>query len=89
MTDIKALLADTSVEEEERIRLLIGMISAQLQAADGGSLEFIAYDGETLEIKMGGACGGCPFAAQTLGNVVERAVREYFPNVKTVKAQVG
>jgi len=84
--DIKKLLADTSVAEEQRIRMLIGLISAQLSASDGGSVEFVSYENGTLEIKMGGACGGCPFATQTLNNVIQATIQEYFPNVKAVKA---
>lgn len=87
--DIKKLLTDTSVPEEQRIRMLIGLISAQLEATDGGSVEFISYDEGTLEIKMGGACGGCPFATQTLNNVITSTIQEYFPNVTEVKAQAA
>jgi Fe-S cluster biogenesis protein NfuA len=87
--DIKELLADTSVDEEQRVRMLIGMISAQLSATDGGSIEFVALKEGTLEIKMGGACGGCPFATQTLNNVIEATVQKYFPNIKTVKAHTA
>ncbi len=84
--DIKKLLTDTSVEEEQRVRMLIGLISAQLAATDGGSVEFISLNDGTLEIKMGGACGGCPFATQTLNNVIQATVQEYFPTITTVKA---
>jgi Fe-S cluster biogenesis protein NfuA len=87
--DIKKLLTDTSVDEVQRIRMLIGLISAQLEATDGGSVEFISYDEGTLEIRMGGSCGGCPFATQTLNNVIQSTVQEYFPNVKAVKAHIG
>ena len=44
--------------------------------ADGGDLEIIAIDGKTVKLKLRGACGGCPHAAMTVKNGLERVLRE-------------
>ncbi|MCK4721878.1 MAG: NifU family protein, partial [Dehalococcoidia bacterium] len=36
--------------------------------------------------KLTGACGGCPMAAMTLKNGIERALKERVPGVKEVVA---
>jgi toxin CptA len=52
---------------------------------DGGDLEFVAIDGETLVVRLKGACAGCPRAALDLKNVVEALVRKRYPAVRAVK----
>jgi len=45
--------------------------------SDGGYLELVDFDIEqgTVEVHMGGACGGCPMSTMTLKMGVERAVK--------------
>ena len=41
--------------------------------ADGGDLEI---DGKTVQLRLRGACGGCPHAAMTIKGGLERILRE-------------
>ena len=44
--------------------------------ADGGDLEIVAIEGKTVQLKLRGACGGCPHATMTIKNGLERVLRE-------------
>ncbi|MPM82688.1 hypothetical protein SDC9_129750 [bioreactor metagenome] len=44
--------------------------------SDGGDLEIIAIEGKVVRLKLRGACGGCPHAAMTIKNGLERVLRE-------------
>lgn len=72
--------------DEERMRAFIEHLSGYIEIYHGGSLELVSFDGETLLIKMKGACVGCNLSTVTLHGWVEGAVRPFFPHLKTVKA---
>ena len=48
----------------------------QFLQADGGDLEIVNIDGKTVQLKLRGACGGCPHATMTIKNGLERVLRE-------------
>ena len=72
--------------EEERVRSLVESLSAYIETYHGGSVEMVSYDGETLKIKMAGACLGCPLSPVTLHGWIEGSVRQFFPQLKKVEA---
>jgi Fe-S cluster biogenesis protein NfuA len=55
---------------------------------DGGNLELVALEGNVVTVRMTGNCAGCPRSALDLKNVVERVVRNRFPQLKVVR-QIG
>jgi len=72
--------------DEERVRALIEALSAYIEQFHGGAVEMISFDGETLKIKMSGACLGCPLSPVTLHGWVEGTVRQFFPGLKKVES---
>ncbi len=72
--------------DEERMQAFIEHLSGYMEIYHGGSLELVSFDGETLKIKMKGACVGCNLSAVTLHGWVEGAVRPFFPNLRSVQA---
>lgn len=52
---------------------------------DGGDLELVAIEGDTLRIRLKGNCVGCPRATLDLKNVVERTVRRHFPQIRKIE----
>jgi Fe-S cluster biogenesis protein NfuA len=68
----------------ERVEAALEKIRPTLQA-DGGDIELvnITEDG-VVEVKLKGACGGCPMATLTLKNGVERVLKAEIPEVKEV-----
>ena len=63
-----ALTREQVEEALERIRPML--------QADGGNIDLIAVEGNSVKVKLQGACCGCPGAAMTLRYGVERILRE-------------
>lgn len=84
--DLRGLPAAGEVSEQDRMRALIEMLSTSIEYLHGGSVQFIAFDGAVLKIKMAGACLGCPLSPVTLHGWVEGTARQFFPNLKHVEA---
>jgi Fe-S cluster biogenesis protein NfuA len=71
---------------EEKIKKVLNDEIRPLLQADGGDLEFVAFDeasGE-VQVRLQGACAGCPGATMTLAMGVEARLKEKFPEVKRV-----
>ncbi|MDD4817543.1 MAG: NifU family protein [Victivallaceae bacterium] len=58
-----------------RITELLETLRVHLQA-DGGDLEIVQIDGKNVQLRLQGACGGCPHAAMTIKQGIERILRE-------------
>lgn len=55
--------------------------------ADGGDIELIEIRSDnTVVVKLVGACATCPFSKMTLKVGVENALRDKFPELKSVEA---
>ncbi|OIO84588.1 MAG: hypothetical protein AUK01_08855 [Anaerolineae bacterium CG2_30_57_67] len=72
--------------KEEQLKSLLEQLSAYIEQFHGGSVEFVAFDGENLKVRLGGACLGCPLSPSTLHGWVEGTVRQFFPEIKSVEA---
>ena len=72
--------------KETQIRALLDQLNAYIEQYHGGSVEMVAFDGETLKVRLGGACLGCPLSPSTLHGWVEGTVRQFFPEVTVVEA---
>jgi len=70
---------------EEEIRKAIEAIRPSLQA-DGGDIEFVGLNGNTVQVRLTGACHGCPHAQITLAMGVETQIKKRVPGVDRVIA---
>ena len=71
---------------EQQVSDVIATIRPMLQA-DGGDLELVSIDEDnTVNVRLQGACRGCPGAQMTLKRGVERMLKEKLPQVKEVVA---
>ena len=82
--DLSGVPADAS--DEERMRALVEILSAYIEHFHGGAVEMVSFDGETLQIKMSGACLGCPLSPVTLRGWVQGTATQFFPHLKRVEA---
>lgn len=75
-------------ENNEKIEKIIEEKIRPYLEADGGGLEFVAFDPETgeVQVRLQGACAGCPGAQMTLSMGVEAVLKEEIPEVKRVVA---
>ncbi len=71
---------------KERVETVIQKIRPYLQR-DGGDIELVdvTEDG-IVQVKLKGACDGCPGAQLTLQAGVERTLKEEIPEVQKVVA---
>jgi len=69
---------------EEQLSALIEQLSAYIQHFHGGSVEIVSFDGKTLQVRLGGACLGCPLLPSTLHGWVEGTVHQFFPEVEVI-----
>ncbi|MBW2526040.1 MAG: P-loop NTPase [Deltaproteobacteria bacterium] len=68
---------------DQRIEKALEEIRPVLQA-DGGNIEVVAVEGDTVAVRLQGACAGCPSANETLRNIVEEKIREHCPEIYRV-----
>lgn len=60
---------------EDKVIVALNEIRPSLQA-DGGDLEYIKMEGNTVFVKLVGACAGCPMSQMTLKGGVERYLQD-------------
>lgn len=70
---------------EEKVKEAIESIRPMLQA-DGGDIELVGIEGTVVNVRLQGACSGCPHAAMTLKQGVEVRIKEAVPEVTEVVA---
>jgi Fe-S cluster biogenesis protein NfuA len=81
MSDIK-----NNKDMLDKINKIIDQLRPFLQS-DGGDMEVIEItDDNVVKVKLIGACGDCPFSAQTLKAGVEQALKKEIPEIKEVVA---
>jgi Fe-S cluster biogenesis protein NfuA len=70
----------------EEVQAAIEKIRPMLKA-DGGDVELVnvTEDG-TVQVRLQGACHGCPMSQMTLKNGIERIIKQSVPGVKSVEA---
>ncbi len=72
---------------EKRIEELLEMVRPRL-AMHGGNVSLIGYDEKSgvVQVKMEGACSGCPLSQMTLKGGIEALIVSELPQVKEVIA---
>jgi len=70
----------------EQVEAVLAKIRPSLQA-DGGDVELVAVtEAGVVQVKLTGACKGCPMSQMTLKNGIERLLTAEVPGVKAVEA---
>ena len=54
---------------------------------DGGDIEIIGLQDNVLRLRFIGKCAGCPYAQNTLNNVVVKVFKQYFPQMEKVQTE--
>lgn len=67
----------------EMVETVIERIRPALNA-DGGDIELVNLDGDTVHVRLTGTCSGCPSAEMTLRVGVENALRRIQPGLRVV-----
>jgi len=69
----------------EKVEAALEQIRPAL-VADGGDVQLVDVKEGVVKLRLTGACSGCPMAAMTLKQGIERVLREQVPEVKEVVA---
>lgn len=78
--------ANTDQTLEEKVKDTIESLRGALQS-HGGDVELVSIDEDnTVNVRLQGACQGCPGAAMTMKSGIERILKEKVPEVKQVVA---
>lgn len=76
----------TSAPINDRIAKVISLIRPAVQS-DGGDVEFVGITADgTVEVRLHGACVGCPSSRMTLQMGIERNLKAHIPEVHAVRA---
>ena len=71
---------------EQKIIEALGKIRPVLQR-DGGDIEFVELTEDMIvKVRLQGHCAGCPGAQMTIKGVVERILKESYPEIKAVES---
>ena len=67
----------------EQVEAAINKVRPALQA-DGGDVELVGVEDGVVQVRLVGACNGCPMATMTLRDGIERVIMEEVPGVKQI-----
>ncbi len=67
----------------EQVEAAINKIRPALQA-DGGDVELVGVEDGVVQVRLVGACNGCPMATMTLRDGIERVLMEEVPGVRQI-----
>ncbi|HHN78587.1 MAG TPA: NifU family protein [Phycisphaerales bacterium] len=82
----RRLTSEETQSLEERVRAVLDLIRPAIRA-DGGDLEFVGITPEgVVQIRLLGACIGCPSSEMTLRTGIEHNLRRHVPDVTGVQA---
>lgn len=70
---------------KKKVQSALAEIKPRIQA-DGGDIELVSIENTVVKVKLKGACSGCPMAAITLKQGVERLIKEKVPEITQVEA---
>lgn len=71
---------------QEKVQEILEKIRPQLQA-DGGDVELVGVtEDSVVQVRLQGACAGCPMSQMTLKNGIEQALKKEVPEVKSVES---
>lgn len=70
---------------KEKVEVVLNKIRPAL-VRDGGNVELINIKDGTVEVKLTGACAGCPMSTLTLKMGIEQILKKEVPEVKEVVA---
>ena len=79
----KDAFSDQSLRD--RVQAVMEQIRPALQM-DGGDVELVDVVDAVVQVRLKGACNGCPMAGATLSNGIEAFLKEKVPEVVRVEA---
>ncbi|MEA4813153.1 MAG: NifU family protein [Anaerolineaceae bacterium] len=79
--------AEHDFSKEEKIAGLIDQVSAYIEHYHHGSVELVNIEGQTIKVRLGGACENCPLSTATLQGWVAGTIRQFFPDMELIAVE--
>ena len=76
-------MSDATTDMKTRVSSALDEVRPALQM-DGGDVELVGIEDGVVQVRLLGACGGCPMASMTLVGFVEERLRARVPEVRQV-----
>ncbi len=70
---------------KEKVQAVIDRLRPALQA-DGGDVELVDVIDNVVQVRLQGACAGCPMSQMTLKNGIEKLIKEEIPEIESVES---
>ena len=71
---------------KEKVQAAIDKIRPMLKA-DGGDVELIDVSADgVVQVRLQGACSGCPMSQMTLKNGIEKIIKQEVPGITAVES---
>jgi Fe-S cluster biogenesis protein NfuA len=71
---------------KEKVQAAIDKIRPMLKA-DGGDVELVGVSADgVVQVRLQGACSGCPMSQMTLKNGIEKIIKQEVPGVTAVES---
>jgi Fe-S cluster biogenesis protein NfuA len=70
--------------DEEKIKNVIEEKIRPALVMDGGGIEYVGLEGNSVKVRLRGACCGCPSAQITLQMGVLRVLKQEIPEIEGV-----
>jgi len=68
---------------EQQVRETLEELRPALQM-DGGDVEYVGLQDGVVQVRLLGACGGCPMATMTLVGFVQERLKQRVPEIHSV-----
>ena len=89
LVKLAAAVADENESDSDVVKQIKRILKTDIKpvvALDGGDIVFVYYENQILQIRMQGACSGCPSSQATLKDGIEVRMKELVPEIKEVVA---
>lgn len=80
-----AEVADTTTALIEQIEALADSLVRPTLYRDNGGIEVLSVENGVVLMAFTGHCAGCPYAQNTLNNVVSKTLKKYLPQIRAVQ----
>jgi len=80
-------MSEQNQPEKEKIIALINQLSAYIEQYHDGCVDFDHMEGDTVYVKLGGACEDCPLSPATVQGWVAGTLRQFFPGVRVERSE--
>lgn len=77
--------APESASIYDRVSRILDRIRPAVQS-DGGDVELVSVEDGVVTLRLHGACIGCPSSQMTLKVGIEKNLKDYIPEVRSVVA---